>query len=97
MGNNVDHPKVVNLRESEVIRPIEDWLTTAFGPARIIRSAGRPIRRSTIALSAHSTGEPSSHNNATTGPTAGSPTATSASPADLLFFGLESANRSISF
>jgi hypothetical protein len=60
-------------------------------------SAGCPMRRSTIALSAQSTGESSSHDRARTGPTAGSPTVTSASPADLLFFGSEPANRSISF
>jgi site-specific DNA recombinase len=43
MVNNLDHPKVVYLREAEVIGPIEDWLTTAFSPARIKQAIDRAI------------------------------------------------------
>ncbi|WP_206185060.1 recombinase family protein, partial [Thermoactinospora rubra] len=33
--NNIVHPKVVYLREAEILKPIDQWLQTAFGPDRI--------------------------------------------------------------
>jgi site-specific DNA recombinase len=33
--NELDHPKVVYLREAEILEPIDAWLATAFAPGRI--------------------------------------------------------------
>ncbi|XVQ10460.1 hypothetical protein ACQP1W_49500 [Spirillospora sp. CA-255316] len=33
--NELDHPKVVYLREAEIIDPVQAWLATAFSPDRI--------------------------------------------------------------
>lgn len=33
--NELDHPKVVYLREAEILDPIDNWLATAFAPERI--------------------------------------------------------------
>ncbi|GAA2406066.1 recombinase family protein [Actinomadura vinacea] len=33
--NNLEHPKVVYLREAEIIGPVEEWLATGFSPERI--------------------------------------------------------------
>ncbi|MFC6879659.1 MULTISPECIES: recombinase family protein [Actinomadura] len=35
LANKIAHPKVVYLREAEIIGDIDAWLTTAFSPARI--------------------------------------------------------------
>ncbi|WP_325050218.1 recombinase family protein [Actinomadura craniellae] len=35
LANKIDHPKVVYLREAEIIQDIDAWLLTAFGPGRI--------------------------------------------------------------
>ncbi len=36
--NEIDHPKVVYLREAEIAEPIDEWLLTAFGPAQVART-----------------------------------------------------------
>jgi site-specific DNA recombinase len=35
LANKIEHPKVVYLREAEVLEPIDAWLLTAFGLGRI--------------------------------------------------------------
>jgi site-specific DNA recombinase len=34
LANKINHPKVVYLREAEILEPIDAWLVTAFGPVR---------------------------------------------------------------
>ncbi|MEU8108407.1 recombinase family protein [Nonomuraea muscovyensis] len=36
--NDLDHPKVVYLRESEILDEVDGWLGTAFGPDRLERT-----------------------------------------------------------
>jgi site-specific DNA recombinase len=35
LANKIDHPKVVYLREAEILEPIDEWLASAFSPTRI--------------------------------------------------------------
>ena len=36
--NEIDHPKVVYLREAEIAERIDEWLLTAFGPGQVART-----------------------------------------------------------
>uniref|UniRef100_UPI0037509C8E hypothetical protein n=1 Tax=Actinomadura sp. SCN-SB TaxID=3373092 RepID=UPI0037509C8E len=35
LANQIDHPKIVYLREADVLPAIDQWLATAFAPGRI--------------------------------------------------------------
>lgn len=35
LANHVDHPKVVYLREAEIIEEVDDWMAQVFRPAAL--------------------------------------------------------------
>jgi DNA invertase Pin-like site-specific DNA recombinase len=53
--NEYDHPKVVYLREAEILEPIDAWLATAFAPERIATTV------ETLAAQAADSGETAAH------------------------------------